>query len=377
MEDSTTFLFPEVVAPNGRAFGWLRDPPDARDRTFASELAQRAPEESNRFFEERATTGKLRAGWIENAPGDPLPIYNQQRMGSCVANAVAAALRHAWKQQPVIRQDREQKLREEKKYDPEFLFEKFDPSRLWIYYHGRTPEYSLTGQDLTPYDAGMNIRNAIKLVRKIGVCREEDWPYKDGQREAETKVINGREVSVFPPGHAATIKPDAKAQQRATEFITFPFEYFRIRAITDDEVKVKPGLTAEQLGILKRTEVEQMKACIAEGYPVIYGFGIFENTPFGAETWTPEVDRFMEFPEKPGKRKNGHAVLAIGYNDDKKAFLCQNSWGPGWKKGPLEGKFWMPYSWFSTKRNDAHPAYDLWVIRPKNAPITGFHPKQG
>jgi hypothetical protein len=40
--------------------------------------------------------------------------------------------------------------------------------------------------------------------------------------------------------------------------------------------------------------------------------------------------------------EGGHAVLLIGWDDTKAAFLCKNSWGPG---GPnKDGTFWIAYS---------------------------------
>ena len=91
-----------------------------------------------------------------------------------------------------------------------------------------------------------------------------------------------------------------------------------------------------------------------------------------------DPDRFVEYPSQPGKPLSGHAVLAIGYNHHTKASLSQNSWGKEeWKKGELEGQFWMPYYWFenqTTRPDDGNgPAFDLWVIRSLNAPIRGLH----
>jgi C1A family cysteine protease len=43
----------------------------------------------------------------------------------------------------------------------------------------------------------------------------------------------------------------------------------------------------------------------------------------------------------------GHATPIIGYDDTKKAFLVQNSWGTNWGN---KGFYYMPYSVFmSTK----------------------------
>ncbi len=36
----------------------------------------------------------------------------------------------------------------------------------------------------------------------------------------------------------------------------------------------------------------------------------------------------------------GHCVCCIGYDDDKEAWLCKNSWGDQWGDG---GFFWIKY----------------------------------
>jgi C1A family cysteine protease len=88
------------------------------------------------------------------------PVYNQLDLGSCVANATAAALRFAWKNSFVH-------------YSTPY--EQFDPSRLWIYYCARMIENTRT--DLEFRDAGCQIRNALKVLKKKGVYTEEAWPY--------------------------------------------------------------------------------------------------------------------------------------------------------------------------------------------------------
>jgi len=52
----------------------------------------------------------------------------------------------------------------------------------------------------------------------------------------------------------------------------------------------------------------------------------------------------------------GHAVLAVGYDDERKALLVRNSWGSQWG---IEGYFWLPYE-FVTKPN---MSADYWVIK--------------
>jgi C1A family cysteine protease len=80
------------------------------------------------------------------------PVYDQLQLGSCTANAIAAAVDF-----------------ERKKQGEAFL----TPSRLFIYYNERVIE------DTVDQDAGAEIRDGIKSVASQGVCAESEWPYTD------------------------------------------------------------------------------------------------------------------------------------------------------------------------------------------------------
>jgi len=114
-------------------YGWLPDLPDNRDHLYA------APVE---------VVGALPAK-VDLRPRCPR-VYNQGQLGSCTANAIAAALEF----------DRlKQKL------------DDFTPSRLFIYYNERVMEHTVDS------DSGAMIRDGIKSVAKQGDCPESEWPY--------------------------------------------------------------------------------------------------------------------------------------------------------------------------------------------------------
>ncbi len=95
-----------------------------------------------------------------------------------------------------------------------------------------------------------------------------------------------------------------------------------------------------------------MKYVLSQGYPFVFGFSVFESF------MTPEVAKsgIMPIPQKRERLIGGHAVMAIGYDNSKKAFLILNSWGPEWG---LDGTFWMPYSYII----DDSFCDDFWVLR--------------
>jgi C1A family cysteine protease len=117
-----------------RKYGWLPDLPDYRDHRYAApvERLQALPSQ------------------IDLRSGCP-PVYDQGQLGSCTANAIAAALQFDELKQ--------------KEVSP------FEPSRLFIYYCERDMEGT------TSSDSGAMIRDGIKSVASTGYCPETEWPY--------------------------------------------------------------------------------------------------------------------------------------------------------------------------------------------------------
>ena len=124
---------PENTSRAVQRYGWITDLPDARDFMYA------APEAVLRSL---PTSVDLR-------PQCP-PVYDQDKLGSCTANAIGAAFQ----------------FQQVKQQQPGFM-----PSRLFIYYNERVIEGTVDE------DSGAMIRDGIKSVNKLGVCDETVWPY--------------------------------------------------------------------------------------------------------------------------------------------------------------------------------------------------------
>jgi C1A family cysteine protease len=122
-----------------RKYGWIRDLPDQRDRKFR---LLRGTEASTVF----PSSVDLRPHCA--------PVYDQGELGSCTANAIAAALEFDAARQglPVN-----------------------TPSRLFIYYNERALEGTVSS------DSGAQIRDGIKSVAQWGDCPETEWPYDINQ----------------------------------------------------------------------------------------------------------------------------------------------------------------------------------------------------
>jgi len=82
--------------------------------------------------------------------------------------------------------------------------------------------------------------------------------------------------------------------------------------------------------------LNDIKAALANNLPVLIGIGIYES--FNFVSGTDAV-----YNSATGQPLGGHAVTAVGYDDNKYggAFKVINSYGQNWGDG---GYFWLPYS---------------------------------
>ena len=104
----------------------------------------------------------------------------------------------------------------------------------------------------------------------------------------------------------------------------------------------------------------RLRQCLAEGYPAVFGF--FLHKDFW--TWTKDAESgFWTLPSLPSKKgpsseMEGHAVLAVGFDDGGKRILCQNSWGASdeTEGAPL---FWIGYEYVK----DFEATSNFWMVR--------------
>jgi len=160
-----------------------------------------------------------------------------------------------------------------------------DLSRLFVYYNERVIEHS------TRTDAGAMLRDGIKSLAKLGVCAEESWPYV---------------VAQFAK------KPNAACYAQAKKHTITSYQ---------------------RLGTLA-----EMRACLAEGFPFVFGFSVYESFESTAIARTGTVN----LPNPRERLIGGHAVCAVGYDDKSQRFIVRNSWGTGWGQ---KGYFTMPYAY--------------------------------
>jgi C1A family cysteine protease len=176
----------------------------------------------------------------------------------------------------------------------------FKPSRLFIYYNERVIEGTVNS------DSGAQIRDGIKVVAKKGDCPEREWPY---------------DIAKF------TDRPSARCYKDARKYRVNQYQ----RLLQD---------------------ANQMKGCLASGYPFVYGFTVYQSFE------SPQVAQTGIVPmPAPGEQVvGGHAVLAVGYDDSQQRFIVRNSWGSTWG---MQGYFTVPYAYLT----DANLSSDFWTVR--------------
>lgn len=206
------------------------------------------------------------------------PVYSQGYLGSCTANAMAAAYEF-----------------DEIKQQEAHLF---IPSRLFIYYNERLIQGTINE------DSGARISVGMKAIDEYGVCPENMWPY-----------------------HIKDYKdpPPIMCYESAVNH----------RCIEHKRVK---------------QDLIQMKQCLFLGLPFVFGVDLYTSWDLIGS------DGMVPMPGTEEKIIGGHAMLCVGYNDEKKVFIVRNSWGIQWGD---KGYCYFPYAYLTNHSM----ASDFWTLQ--------------
>lgn len=183
-------------------------------------------------------------------------------------------------------------------------------SRLFVYKITRKLMLS-TG------DSGAWLRSAMGALVLFGVPDEKYFPY----------TLDGENVN---PNWDS--EPDAFLYSLATH-------YSAINYFCHDPLGKKTS---------KKEVLRNVKTYLAAGVPSAFGF-------FGFPSFeSSDTPGSIPYPCKNEQAEWGHAVMAVGYDDDKVivntksnektkgALMIRNSWGQGWGQ---DGYGWIPYDY--------------------------------
>ena len=174
-------------------------------------------------------------------------------------------------------------------------------------------------------DTGAYCRTTMAALAMFGVAIEEYWPYTDAVPDFD---------------------------REPTSFVYSMAQNFQ-------------GLTYHRVDAVgASTPLEtRIKIMIAIGWPLMFGFTCYQSLRDADVTASGEIP----FPTPAESRIGGHAVVAVGYDNNKKiensrsggietkgAFLIRNSWGTNWGFAPddppgmTRGYGWLPYKYLSS-----------------------------
>ena len=220
------------------------------------------------------------------------PIENQGQLGSCTANAAAGVIEYF-----------------ERRSSGKFL----DASRLFIYKATRNM-LGVTG------DTGAWLRNTMAALVSCGAAPERYWPYTD----------QSPDFDVEPSPFVYAVANDYKA----------------VKYFCHDPWNTVPNLQAS---------LKSVKDYLVMGIPSMFGFFGYPSFDSSNQPGHIPFPTAQELTPGPlGHPSFGHAIVAVGYDDQKQitnpvngvtktgAFLIRNSWGTTWGD---KGYGWMPYEY--------------------------------
>ena len=173
------------------------------------------------------------------------------------------------------------------------------PSRLFIYYNERDMEGNIDN------DTGASLRDGVKCINNIGYCNETQWPY---------------DIEKFKE------KPTGDCYDYARKHKSLSY-----KKVQQDEIHIKSVLNM--------------------GFPIVFGISVYESF----ESESIAKNGVVPLPEKDERMLGGHAIVLVGYDEEKSLFIFRNSWGEDWGD---KGYGYLPFEYVC----DVNLASDFWVV---------------
>ena len=186
----------------------------------------------------------------------------------------------------------------------------YRPSRLFLYYTERANEHTLPSE-------GAYLSSTFSTMQHTGICSEVSWPYRTNYENVHPPSVNN---------------PARRLYSTYTEALNYHITSYGTITPSGSDYATP------------------MKTVINSGKPVVIGFAVYDSFESDVVTATgivPMPDINTE------TLLGGHAVVVVGFDDSKSAFLCANSWGTSWGcRQPsgtttTRGFFYLPYAYIN------------------------------
>lgn len=191
-------------------------------------------------------------------------------------------------------------------------------------------------------DLGASIASSMERLKTIGAAPESRYPYPP--RELWTGYAYAELNPDFfysPAQQRQAILGQASPQERAAgKGLDSAFDrvYTESKRQTGSDDVYRAAAVFRVREVVPVPDLDAMRRSLSAGMPVVCGVETYESF-YGqavARTGiipTPELAR--------ERRVGGHAVLCVGYDDERQVLLMRNSWGEEWGDA---GYFYLPYS---------------------------------
>lgn len=164
-------------------------------------------------------------------------------------------------------------------------------SRLFVYYNQRLWDGAVRD------DLGATVVDGVRVLSRLGAPMEPSWPY-------------ARQLfAVQPP---EPIYAEA-ARHKVRDWWSIPID------------------------------VDAMRACLAAGFPVVFGTRVTESFMRAPRSGVIEMPGAAD---RDDARHGRHALMLVGYDDGQQRFVVRNSWGNDWGDG---GYCTMPYAYLGNR----------------------------
>jgi C1A family cysteine protease len=174
-------------------------------------------------------------------------------------------------------------------------------SESFLYYNTRV----LIESTPATVDSGAYLRDVLKAMNRYGVCLEKTFPYSSNY----------------------SLKPTQTAYSEGMKY-----QVIKYANIPTMNVNINNTLN-------------DLKTFLQNGMTFVGGIICYSNFFNGSNGM---------IPLPAGNIIGGHAVLFVGYDDNRKVFKFKNSWGKNWGD---KGYGYLPYQYLLTRN-----LFDLWTV---------------